>query len=158
MILVKARISLRGNKGSYSSTALVDTGARITLISSALAERVGVEYTGRVLDFTSISGHVVKALEAIVPVLEVEGEVLKYEAVAVAEIPENVKNVLSQSELDKDIIIGLLTIERANMIPDTTTGTLKKVEGFMFFTFTHTKATVTSRTPDSNASRYLGGM
>jgi len=35
----------------------------------------------------------VKALEAIVPVLEVEGEVLKYEAVAVAEIPESVKNV-----------------------------------------------------------------
>jgi hypothetical protein len=132
VVLVKARISLRGSRGFYSSTALVDTGARMTLISRVLAERVGVEYTGRVLSFISISGHVVKAFEAIIPVLEVEGEVLKYEAIAVAEIPESVKKILSQSGLDEDVIIGLLTIERANMIPDTTTGTLKKVEGFVF--------------------------
>jgi hypothetical protein len=65
-------------------------------------------------------------------VFEVEGEVLKYEIVAVAGIPENVKRVLSQSELDENVVVGLLTIERANMVPDTTTGTLRRVESFMF--------------------------
>ena len=63
---------------------------------------------------------------------EVEGEVLKYEIVAVAEIPENVKRVLSQSGLDENVVVGLLTIERANMVPDTTTGTLRRVESFLF--------------------------
>ncbi len=62
---------------------------------------------------------------------EVEGEVLKYEIVAVAEIPENVKRVLSQSELDENVVVGLLTIERANMVPDTITGTLRRVESFL---------------------------
>jgi acid stress-induced BolA-like protein IbaG/YrbA len=73
----------------------------------------------------------VKALEAVVSELEVEGEKLKYEAVAVAEILEKVKEVLKQSAVDEKIIIGILTIERANMVPDTTTGTLKKVESFI---------------------------
>jgi predicted aspartyl protease len=131
MVLVKARVRLSGVKEGYSSTALTDTGARMTLIDRSLAERIGVQYTGRIIDFVSISGHVVKALEAIVPELEVEGEKLKYEAVAVAEIPEKVKEVLKQSAVDEKIIIGILTIERANMVPDTTTGTLKKVESFI---------------------------
>jgi len=61
----------------------------------------------------------------------VEGEVLKHEAVAVAEIPKNVKETLRKSELDDNMIVGILTLERANMVPDTTTGTLKKVESFI---------------------------
>ena len=132
MVLVKARVGVSGSRGSYSSIALVDTGARMTLVDRLVAERVGVEHTGRILGFTSISGHIVKAVEATVPVFEVEGEVLKYEIVAVAGIPENVKRVLSQSGLDENVVVGLLTIERANMVPDTTTGTLRRVESFMF--------------------------
>jgi predicted aspartyl protease len=132
VVLVKARVGMSGSRGSYSSIALVDTGARMTLVDRMVAERVGVEYTGRVLGFTSISCHVVKAVEAIVPVFEVEGKVLKYEIVAVAGIPENVKRVLSQNGLDENVVVGLLTIERANMVPDTTTGTLRRVESFMF--------------------------
>jgi len=132
VVLVKARVSMSGSRGSYSSIALVDTGARMTLVDRLVAERVGVEYTGRILGFTSISGHIVKAVEAIVPVFEVEGEVLKYEIVAVAGIPENVKRVLSQSGLDENVVVGLLTIKRANMVPDTTTGTLRRVESFLF--------------------------
>jgi predicted aspartyl protease len=131
MVLVKARVRLSGVKEGYSSTALTDTGARMTLIDRSLAECIGVQYTGGIIDFVSISGHVVKALEAIVPELEVEGEKVKYEAVAVAEIPEKVKEVLKESAVDEKIIIGILTIERANMVPDTTTGTLKKVESFI---------------------------
>jgi hypothetical protein len=131
MTLVKAKVRLSGVMESYSSNALTDTGARMTLIDRSLAERVGVQYTGRVIDFVSVSGHVVKALEAVVPELEVEGEVLRYEAVAVAEVPERVKEALRKSGIDENVIIGLLTIERANMMPDATTGTLRRVESFI---------------------------
>jgi acid stress-induced BolA-like protein IbaG/YrbA len=96
-----------------------------------LAERIGVVYTGRVLSLVSISGHILKALEAVVPELEVEGEVLKYEAIAVSDVPEDVKKVLKESNLDENIVIGLLTIERASMVPDTTAETLRKVESFI---------------------------
>jgi acid stress-induced BolA-like protein IbaG/YrbA len=129
--VVKASISLRGSKDSYSSIAFVDTGARMTLVDRLLAERIGVVYTGRVLSLISISGHILKALEAVVPELEVEGEVLKYEAIAVSDIPEDVKKVLKESNLDENIVIGLLTIERASMVPDTTAETLRKVESFI---------------------------
>ena len=128
---VKARVRLAGAKESYSSIVLADTGARMSLVDRLLAERIAVQYTGREINFLSISGHAVKALEALVPELEVEGEVLKHEAVAVAEIPKNVKETLRKSELDDNMIVGILTLERANMVPDTTTGTLKKVESFI---------------------------
>jgi len=57
---------------------------------------------------------------------------LKYEPVAVAEIPKAVKEALRTSELDENLIIGILTLERANMITDTTKGTLRRVESFIF--------------------------
>jgi len=131
MVLVKARVRLSGARESYSSTALADTGARMTLIDRSLAERIGVQYTGRTINFVSVSGHVVEALEAVVPELEVEGEALRYEAVAVAEIPEKVKETLRKIGLDDCVIAGILTIERANMMPDTATGTLRRVESSM---------------------------
>jgi len=56
MALARARVYLRGYKRSYSSTALVDTGARMTLIDRLFAEEIGVECTGRILSFISISG------------------------------------------------------------------------------------------------------
>jgi acid stress-induced BolA-like protein IbaG/YrbA len=103
----------------------------MTLIDRSLAEHIGVQYTGRAIDFVSVSGHVMRASEAIVSELEIEGEALKYEAVVVAEILEKVKEVLRKSELDENIIIGILSIERANMIPDITTGTMKRIESFI---------------------------
>jgi hypothetical protein len=130
-VLVKAKVRLSGVKESYSSAVLTDTGARMTLIDRSLAERIGVQYTGRNIDFVSVSGHVVKASEAVVSELEIEGEVLKYEALAVAEIPEKVKEALRKSEIDENIIIGILTMERANMMPDTAMGTLRRVESFI---------------------------
>ena len=136
-MLVKAKVRLLGVKDSYSSIVLIDSGARMSLLDKALAEKLGVEYTGREIGFISISGHTVKGLEAILSQIDVEGEVLKYEPVAVAEIPKTVKEALRKSELDENVIIGILTLERANMIPDTTTGTLKKVESFILTSFTH---------------------
>jgi hypothetical protein len=132
MVLVKAKVRLSGLKESFSSTVLIDTGARMTLIDRSLAERIGVQYTGRIIDFISVSGHVVRALEAVVSELEIEGEVLKYDVLAVTDIPEKVKEILRKSEVDENIVIGVLTIERANMIPDTTTGALRRVESFIF--------------------------
>jgi hypothetical protein len=129
--LVRARVRLSETRESYSSIALVDVGARMTLIDKSLAERVGIQFTGRAINFASVSGHVVKALEAVIPELEIEGEALKYEAVAVAEVPERVREVLRKSEMDENVIVGLLTIERANMMPDTATGVLRRVESFI---------------------------
>jgi hypothetical protein len=48
---------------------------------------------------------------------EIEGESLKYEVVAVAEIPEAVKGALMRSGLDGRVIVGLLTLERPTCFP-----------------------------------------
>jgi len=88
MTIVGAAVRLAGLKNSYTvDSALVDTGARMTLIDRSLAEHLGVVYTGRKLSFVPALGHRVEAVEAIVPELILEGEALKYEAVAVTEIP-----------------------------------------------------------------------
>lgn len=39
---------------------------------------------------------------------------------------------LKVNELDENLIIGVLTIESANRLPDATTGSLKRVESFIF--------------------------
>ena len=132
MILVKAKVKLKGLRESYLSTVLVDSGARMTLVDRVLADRLGVEYTGREISFIPISGHSVKALEAIVAELEVEGEKLRYEPVAVSEIPGKVKDALRSNNLDENIVLGVLTMERRNMTPDIATGKLRKVESFIF--------------------------
>jgi predicted aspartyl protease len=133
MVLVKARVKLTGTRTDYSTDlALADSGARMSLVERLLAERIGVEYTRREIGFVSVSGHTVKALEAIVPEMEVEGETLKYEAIAVAEIPNVVKETLRKNGFDENVIVGILTLERANMVPNTATGKLEKVESFIF--------------------------
>ena len=131
VVLVKARVRVEGSRQRYACVALVDTGARMTLIDEVLADKLGVEYTGRRLDFISVSGHKLSALEAIVRVLEIEDVKLKSEPIAVAEFPDNVKRVLRSNQVDENMIIGLLTLERANLVPDTTTGSLKKTETFV---------------------------
>ncbi len=131
LALVRARVRLRGERATRSLVALVDTGARMSVLDKALADELGVLYTGRELSFISISGHRLRAVEAVVPELELEGIGLRYEAVAVAELPEAVKNALTSSGLDEGLIIGLLTLERANLVPDPTTGGLRHVESFI---------------------------
>ena len=131
MVLVKARVCLKGVRKIYSSTALVDTGARMSLLDKLLAHRLGVEYTGRELSFIPVSGHRLKASEAIIPHIEVDDVKLKSEVVAVVRLPEDVKKVLRDNGLDDNFIVGLLTLERANLVPDTTRGILKKTEAFV---------------------------
>jgi len=132
MAVVKATVRLLGLKSSYvTNNALVDTGARMTLVDRGLAEYIGVNYTGRKLSLTSVSGHRIEALEALIPEFLLEEETLKHEAVAVAEIPGEVKETLRRNELDERIIVGLLTLERAGMRPNTLTGKLEMVEIFI---------------------------
>jgi len=132
MTKVRAAVRLAGLKSSYTvDSALVDTGARMTLIDRSLADHLGVIYTGRKLSFISASGHRVEAVEALIPELVLEGEALKYEVVAITEIPEEVKEALRRSGLDELLIVGLLTLERAGMKPNPVTGRLERVEGFI---------------------------
>ncbi|MEM3382232.1 MAG: hypothetical protein QXQ11_08770 [Candidatus Bathyarchaeia archaeon] len=44
---------------------------------------------------------------------------------------KKLKETFRKSEADKNIAIGILTIERVNMMRDTTTGTLRRVERFI---------------------------
>lgn len=130
--MVKAKVELKGTRGGYKAdNVLVDTGVRMSIMDVSLAENIGVEYTGREIDFISISGHKLKAKEAIIKELRVEDVSLKYEAVAVAQIPREVKEVLKRNNLDENVIIGLITTERANLIPDIRTGRLEKGEAFI---------------------------
>ena len=132
-MVLKAKVKLRGIKTGYpSDVTLADSRARMSLVDSSLAEYIGVEHTGRELNFISISGYTIKASEAVIAELEIEGEILKWAVIAVAKISESVKEALRRNELDENMIIGVLTLERANMIPDTSTGKLKKVESFIF--------------------------
>ena len=133
MVLVRARVRLVGKKDVYSGNAvLVNTSTRMSLVDTSIAERIGVEYTGRRLRFLAISGHTVEASEAIVQELDIEGEALKYEVVAVTGIPPAVKDMLKRNRLDENVIIGVLTLDRANMVPNTLTGRLKRVGSFIF--------------------------
>jgi len=38
---------------------------------------------------------------------------------------------LRESGLDENVALGLLTLERASMVPDTAAGTLRRVEAFI---------------------------
>jgi len=132
MTVVKAAVRLLGLKSGYTtSNALVDTGARMTLVDRSLAEHIGVEYTGRKLGPISVSGHRIEALEALVPEFILDEEILKHEAVAVAEIPGEVRETLRRNGLDERIIVGLLTLERAGMRSNALTGRLERVEIFV---------------------------
>jgi len=89
--VVKAVVRLLSLKDGYTtSNALVDTGARMSLVDRDLAERIGVDHTGRKLSLISVSDHRIETPEALVPELVLEEETLKHEAVAVAEIPREV--------------------------------------------------------------------
>lgn len=52
------------------------------------------------------------------------------------EFNEEVKKILSSLNVHPFIIIGVTTIALANLIPDITTGKLKKVEAFLFLKLT----------------------
>jgi len=129
---VRARVVLRGSKGSREGTALVDTGAAMTVVDKDIADAVGVVYTGRGRTLISATGHRLEGEVAVVRELIVEGEVLDYEKVLAVRLNEEVKKALRNLDVDDSIIIGITTIELAGLIPDTATGRLRKIEAFLF--------------------------
>ena len=80
----------------YSPIVLVDGGAHMNLIDKLLAERIGVEYTGRKADFSHISGPATLLRDWIaISRIETEGKVLKYELLVV--IVESLNEVLKSA-------------------------------------------------------------
>lgn len=132
MAIVKSNVELRGSKSSEKGVALVDTGAHMTVIDRHLAEALGVIYTGKERSLISATGHRLKGEVAVIRELIIEGETLDYEKVLVVELNEEVKRTLSNLGVHPSIIIGITTVELANLIPDTTTGRLRKIETFLF--------------------------
>lgn len=129
---VRARVVVTGSKGSREGTALVDTGAVMTVVDRDVADAVGVVYTGRRRALISAAGHRLEGEVAVVRELIVEGEVLDYEKVLAVRLNEEVKKVLRSLDVDDSIIVGVTTIELAGFIPDTATGRLRKIEAFLF--------------------------
>ena len=132
MGVVKARVVVSGFKGSRECTALVDTGAAMTVIDRGVAEEVGVMHTGRRRALISASGHKLDGEVVVIRELSIEGEVLDYEKALAVELSREVKEVLRGLGVDENIIVGLATVELAGFIPDTAAGKLRKVEAFLF--------------------------
>jgi predicted aspartyl protease len=129
---VRARVVVTGSKGSREGTALVDTGAVMTVVDRDVADAVGVVYTGRRRALISATGHRLEGEVAVVRELIVEGEVLDYEKVLAVRLDEEVKRALRSLDVDDSIIVGVTTIELAGFIPDTATGRLRRIEAFLF--------------------------
>jgi len=131
--IVKARVRLKGSKGSKEYITMVDTGAAMTVVDRKSADSIGVIYTGRKRALTSATGHKLEGEIAVVRELILEDEVLDYEKLLSVNFSEEVKEVLRKLGVDDSIILGLTTVELASFVPDTSTGRLNKVETFLFF-------------------------
>ena len=115
--IVRAEVVVKGYKGFREGTALVDTGAAMTVVDREVAGAVGVMYTGRRRMLISATGHRLEGEVAIVKELNVEGEALDYEKVLAVKLGEEAKKALRKLDVDDSIIIGITTIELAGFIP-----------------------------------------
>ncbi len=131
MTIVSANLRLEGTKEHSEGIALIDTGASVTLIDRDVADKVGVTHLRRTLTLTTASGHKMKGELAVINKLVIEGEELPYAHLLILKIPKEVKEMLRSKQLSDWGIIGLTTLELLNLMPDTTTGKLKKSESFM---------------------------
>ena len=131
MTIVRANLRLEGTKEHSEGTALIDTGASVTLIDRDVADKVGVTHLRRTLTLTTASGHKMEGELAVINKLVIEGEELPYAHLLILKIPKEVKEMLRSKQLSDWGIIGLTTLELLNLMPDTTTGKLKKSESFM---------------------------
>jgi len=125
---VKAKVVIRGSKGSAELTALVDAGSSMTVVDRGLAEAIGVEYTDRERVIVTASGQEIVSKVAIVKELIVEDEPLKFERVLVMDFSENVKEGLKNLGVSDSMVLGMTTLEPAGFMPDTTTDKLRRVK------------------------------
>lgn len=126
MTMVKASIKIVGSRSSAQGIALVDTGASLTLVDEEVANEVGVRYLGRVVRVVVADGHEVQARLAVVDKLIVEGEELLYAHVAVLRFTEKLRERLRSLGLADWCVIGVTTLELLQLVPDPTTGRLRK--------------------------------
>jgi len=126
-VLVKANVSVVGAKDSVTGIALVDTGASITLLDEAIANRIEVRYLGRRLGLVVADGHGVSAELAIVNKLIVEGEELPGAHIAVFRFSDEIRKRLKAHEVMDGCIIGLSTLEILGLAANTTTGKVERV-------------------------------
>lgn len=131
MTIVKANLRLEGTKKQSEGIALIDTGAFVTIIDRDVADKVGVIHLRRILTLTTASGHKMEGELAVINKLIVEGEELPYAHLLILKIPEEVKEMLRSKQLSDWGIIGLTTLDLLNLMPDSTTGKLKKSNSFM---------------------------
>ncbi|MGQ9469139.1 MAG: aspartyl protease family protein [Nitrososphaerales archaeon] len=131
-MIVKAEAMLRGFRNFKKCTALVDTGAVMTVIDRKIAEDIGVTYTARRRALTSATWHKLEGEVAIVKEMVIEGEGLDYEKVLIVEFAKEVKEALRKLDVDDSMILGITSVELASFIPDTSTGKLRKIEAFLF--------------------------
>jgi len=131
LTIVRANLRLEGAKEHSEGTALIDTSASVTLIDRDVADKVGVTHLRRTLTLTTASGHKMEGELAVINKLVIEGEELPYAHLLILKIPREVREMLRSKQLSDWGIIGLTTLELLNLMPDTTTGKLKKSESFM---------------------------
>jgi len=127
MGFARARFRIQGASGQVSGEALVDTGALMTVVDEALSSSLGLRPTGRTIRLTTLSGHEVICKEALSELLELEGETLLAERVAVCALPEQVKEKLRELGVHEGILIGTITLEAAGFVVDPVTGRLRRV-------------------------------
>jgi len=126
MTYVKAKVRVSGRKKEIEDVVLVDTGASLTLLDKDSAHEVDVEFIGRKVSVTVADGHELPAELAVVKKLTVNGEELPYAYVATLKFPEKLKEKLSELKVSSWCILGLTTLELLQLIPDPTTGKLRK--------------------------------
>jgi len=131
LTIVKARLRLEGMRECVEGVSLVDMGASVTIIDRDVADKIGVTYVKRTLTLTTASGHKMEGELAVTSKLIVEGEELPYAHLLVLEVPKGVKEMLMSKHLCDWGIIRLTTLELLNLMPDTTTGNLKRTDSFM---------------------------
>jgi len=129
--LVKAGFRVTGSRGSIEGVALVDTGASLTMLDRGVAGDIGVKYVGRRVRVVVADGHEVEGELAIVDKLVVEGEELPYAYVVVLDFPARVRERLEEEGLSDRCIIGLTTLELLQLVPDITTGKLRRTSALL---------------------------
>jgi len=127
MGFAKAKFNVAGDKGSLEGTAIADTGSLMSVIDEILADKLGLKYTGRTLELTTLSGEEIASNEALINAFEVEGERLISERVATCNLPKNVKEKLRAMGAHEQVIIGVITLEAAGLTVNPLKGRLEKV-------------------------------
>jgi len=127
MAIVRARVVIRGTRGSAEEVALVDTGSTYTLIDRELAQEIGVRSTSKKVKVIVADGHEIVGDLAVVEEIDVEGEVLPLAHLLVIDFPAGLAKRLEDLGLSKRAILGPLTLEALGLAPDTGVGRLKRV-------------------------------